>query len=140
MRIVYPAVLSLAFLAVVAWADVPPHDVHQASAPPPDARFEIVQSQLAARWTFRLDRYAGRVWRLVTSEEYDSEWQAMEVVQPPAASGSRPRFQLFASGLASRFLFLIDTDTGRTWQLSPAVRRLPDGSDEELLRWEPLPD
>jgi hypothetical protein len=32
-----------------------PTEIHQHTTPPPNARFEIVQSQIAARWTFRLD-------------------------------------------------------------------------------------
>ena len=34
---------------------------HQYTSLPSAARFEILQSSLAAKWTFRLDRYYGRV-------------------------------------------------------------------------------
>ena len=33
-----------------------PSDIHQHTVAPSNARFEIVQSELAAKWTFRLDR------------------------------------------------------------------------------------
>ena len=37
---------------------------HQTTTPPSDHRFEIIQSQLAAKWTFRLDRFTGQVSQL----------------------------------------------------------------------------
>ncbi len=39
-------------------------DIHQQTTTPVGARFEIVQSELAAKWTFRLDRFTGRVSQL----------------------------------------------------------------------------
>ena len=46
-------------VAVVA-ADIAPS--HQQTSPISGARVEVLQSTLAAKWTFRLDRYAERVW------------------------------------------------------------------------------
>ena len=85
---------------------------------PSDARYEIVQSPLAAKWTLRLDRYTGRVYQLVKTVNDDFVWEAMllegyyDMPEP-----NRPRFVIFSSGLAVRFTFLMDSDTGQTWVL-----------------------
>lgn len=52
---------------------------HQLTFPVPSARFEILQSPLAARWTFRLDRYTGKVWQLVKTKDDDNTWEEMLV-------------------------------------------------------------
>ena len=44
-------------------------DVHQQTVAPINARFEIVQSELAAKWTFRLDRFTGRIAQLVQTRD-----------------------------------------------------------------------
>lgn len=125
--------------ATAALAQDQPSNIHQSTAPPPAARFEIIQSQLAARWTFRLDRFTGRVAQLVKTDDDDSTWQEMQVVGRPAiATPTRPRFQLFTSGLAARFTLLLDTDTGDTWQVVASKRKGADGEEHEVQVWQPL--
>jgi hypothetical protein len=46
-----------------------PSDIHQHTTPPVGARFEVLQSELAAKWTFLLDRYTGRVSQLVKTKD-----------------------------------------------------------------------
>ena len=53
--------LALSFLAGSAAAQSIAANVHQSTTQPTDGRFEIVQSPLAAKWTFRLDRYTGNL-------------------------------------------------------------------------------
>jgi hypothetical protein len=116
-----------------------PSDVHQHTTSPSDARFEILQSQLAAKWTFRLDRFTGRIAQLVRTIDDDNAWQEMEVEQLPAISTpSRPRFQLFTSGLAARHTFLIDTLSGQSWTVVTGKRKAEDGSEHEVSRWVPF--
>ena len=57
-------------LASTAFAQSDPK-VHAMTTQPPAARFEIVQSTVAARWTFRLDRYTGEVHQIVETEDGD---------------------------------------------------------------------
>jgi hypothetical protein len=115
-----------------------PSDTHQFTTAPPSARFEIVQSQLSARWTFRLDRHTGRVAQLVRTQDDDSAWEEMEVIGglPPVTTSGRPRFQIFTSGLAAKHTFLIDTDTGRTWMVASGKRRRSDGTEYEYNAWQ----
>jgi hypothetical protein len=42
-----------------------PTDVHQSSLVSSTARYEIVQSEVAARWTFRFDRFTGHISQIV---------------------------------------------------------------------------
>lgn len=90
--------------------------IHDRTAPVPDARYEIVQSTLAVKNTFRLDRFTGRVALLVQTENGWFRWREMEVenladIDKPLS----PRFEIFTSGIAAKSTFLIDSVTGRTW-------------------------
>ena len=129
-------VLSLLFVNEGAFAREPT-DFHQKTTLPTNARFEIVQSELTARWTFRLDRFTGQVAQLVKTQDDNTTWEEMTVNGlPKVTTPSRPRFQIFTSGLAARHTFLIDTDTGRTWLLVTIMSRLPDGTEYEVILWQ----
>jgi len=98
-----------------------------------------VQSEIAARWTFRLDRFTGHVAQLVKTKDEDTAWEDMEVLRlPHVACPTRARFQVFTSGLAARHTFLIDTDTGRTWLIVSANRKHADGTEYEVSVWQPF--
>lgn len=112
---------------------------HQNTSLPSSARFEIIQSSLAAKWTFRLDRYSGRVWQLVKTKDDDNIWEEMPVLDlPKSKTASKPHFQLFTSGLAARHTFLIDNDTGKTWVVVTSTRTDKDGSEYEINLWQPF--
>jgi hypothetical protein len=114
-------------------------DVHQHSTTPINARYEVVQSELAAKWTFRLDRFTGRVSQLVKTAGGDTTWSAMDVLAlPDIDKASRPRFQIFASGIAAQHTFLIDTDSGKTWLLVTNTETAPDGTTSETNLWQPF--
>ena len=76
-NIVCVLIVPLLSTAVSAQSDAANHE---STLQPTDARFEVVQSPLAARWTFRLDRYTGRVDQMVTSFFGDPIWQEMPVL------------------------------------------------------------
>lgn len=114
-------------------------DVHQQTTPPPGARYEVVQSELAAKLTFRLDRFTGHVAQLVKTSSDDNSWEEMSVVGLMSISASsRPRFQIFTSGLAARHTFLIDTDSGRTWFIATGTKKHSDGTEYEVTEWLPF--
>lgn len=109
-------------------------NVHQSTAPSVDSRYEIVQSQLAARWTFRLDRYTGEVMQLLLNEQKENTWHKIAVQDlPKIRNPNRPRFQIFTSGLAARHTFLLDTITGKTWTLIFDSIPTKDGETEEIV-------
>ncbi len=112
---------------------------HQQTTASANARFEIVQSQLAALWTFRLDRFTGRVAQLVKTTNDANTWEEMEVIGLPLISSpSRPRFQIFTSGLTARHTFLLDSESGETWAIITGKRKRPDGTEYEVILWEPF--
>jgi hypothetical protein len=109
----------------------------QVTTASPAARFEIVQSTLAVKATFRLDRYTGRVWELARSKDDETSWQETRVIdRPQIQNPNRPRFQLFTSGLAMRHTFLLDGDTGRTWLLVTGKGKDKDGTEYEYRAWQ----
>jgi len=131
---------AIFLLTVCPWAlSQEPTDAHQHTTPPPGARFEIVQSELAARWTFRLDRFTGRVSQLVSTSADEDTWQAMPVIElPPISSTPHEEFQIFTSGLAAKHTFLIDVDTGKTWVVVTSTTTDKDGHQEQIDLWQPF--
>ena len=141
MRALSRLLLVLTFFATPLFAQDNPNNLHHSTTPPPGARFEIMQSELAAKWTFKLDRFTGQIFQLVRTKQDVYSWEKMNVIGfRSVAQATRPRFQLFTSGLAAKFTFLIDTDTGKTWQLATVKEQLADGTEQENNLWEPLAD
>jgi hypothetical protein len=118
--------------------DYPPPS-HQLTSAVAGARFEIIQSPLAAKWTFRLDRYSGRVWQLVKTTEDDNGWEETFVFGlPKIQSTKHPRFQLFTSGIAARHTFLLDSESGKTWCLTSSKGKDKDGVQYDYNSWQPF--
>jgi hypothetical protein len=100
------------------FAQQEPTPVNTSSTVPASARYEIVQSTLAARWTNKLDRQTGIICQIVTTKDNENVWERMDVDGlPPAAGNGVHYYQLFISGLAAKWMFLMNVDTGATWQL-----------------------
>lgn len=126
-------------LAGTASAQSNVSDVHQMTTPPADARFQIVQSQLAAKWTFRLDRYAGHIHQLVKTQDGGAAWRAMVVEgMPELPRPDKPRFVIFTSGLAARHTYLMDAETGKTWQLRTTTFPISGADPMEITGWWPF--
>jgi hypothetical protein len=93
---------------------------NRTTTPPFQARFEILQSELDGRFTYRLDRYTGRVDQLM-QKAGQSLWQEMNVPDRAAVSApTAPRFRLFtsSSNISARITLLLDTQTGQAWKLT----------------------
>jgi hypothetical protein len=133
----YLLILSLQ-VPLLAVADDNGPSIHQMTTTPANARFEIVHSPLAAKWTFRLNRYTGHVSQLVKTVSGGSAWETMTVIDPVKVDGaSGPRFILFTSGLAAKFTFLIDSQSGRTWELT-SLPKDSAGSTDPGVYWQPF--
>lgn len=132
--------MAVAFALAVSVASTLAHsdasEVHQKTTLPEDARFEIVQSPLAAKWTFRLDRHTGQVYQLVKTPDDGKAWELMLVEDLPAIQGfsEEPRFTIFTSGLAARHTFLMDTVTGLSWVLT----EVDLGAATTINVWKPF--
>jgi hypothetical protein len=128
------APLALIFLPILISAQelstTPPHSSSTVS---PNARYEIVQSDLAARWTFRLEKVCGYVFQLVKTQDGGAAWEIMSIQQQPnCVNDSMSHYQLFSSSLAAHHTFLMNTDTGMTWVLTSHTNR----DKSESLQWE----
>jgi hypothetical protein len=97
--------------------DVSPHQV---TAIPNDARFAIVQAPYAAKGTFLLDRYLGRVWQLAgPSKEGLYIWQSVPVkLRGTEKEDGKVNYVMFVSGIGLRFTFLVNIRTGASWQFA----------------------
>jgi hypothetical protein len=97
-----------------------PSAIHERTGAPADSRFEIVQSTLVARSTYRLDKLTGRVDQIVMRADSTLTWQVIprleHSVKDPQLPG-RVNYQLFLSGIANRHTYLLNTNSGATWQL-----------------------
>ena len=128
--------LSCAF-GETAHAQTEATPVHAQSAVPLTSRFEIVQSTISAKMTFKLDKRTGLVWKIAHNSTDDLVWQPLHVISLPKSSNASEaaHYQLFLSGIANRFVFLLNIDTGKTWQLQS---RVDAKTKEEGLEFVPL--
>lgn len=118
--------------STTSWAeDATPN--HQKTSAPPEARFEFLQSPLAARGTYKLDKYTGAVYQIVQTKDGHTVWREMLKLSHPLdkRNEGRVNYQLFTSGLAMKFTFLMNVNTGATWQLVE--------TPQKDLVWSPIP-
>ena len=104
----------------------------QVSTAPLESRYELIQSTIGAKGTYRLDKYTGDVHQMVVNKNEDKAWKAIGRL-PHSLDVKREakvNYQLFTSGLAMRFTYLININTGATWQLV-------EDQDKDLV-WSPI--
>ena len=122
----------VATISQLTFAQSKDTNIHASTTIGPQTRFEIVQSTLAAKWTFRVDKSCGIISQLVITKSDGTAWQPMPVIGlPKCPNDGEIRYQLFSSGLAARHTFLMNTDTGKSWQM----RGYTDKNDEDLTGW-----
>ena len=123
---------SLLFVSVICNAQTRDSVAHSSTTLGQQARYEIVQSTLAARWTFRVDRVCGTISQLASTANDGVIWEPMLVLGlPKCTPDGKVRYQLFTSGLAARHTFLMNTENGKTWQ----VRTSTDSKGTEITAW-----
>lgn len=91
--------------------------LQRVAARPP--RFIIIQSTIAAKATFKLDSYTGDVYQLVANKDNNEAWQILKRMQGSSEDTRYPNsrnYNLFVSTLAIRFTYLINVNTGATWE------------------------
>jgi len=83
-------------------------------------RYQIVQSSIAARGTYKVDTYEGDVYQLVVDKNNNETWQFLRQLgnsnNNNIVKGQR-NYELFLSSIAMRFTYLINLNSGATWQL-----------------------
>ncbi len=120
-------------LTFSARAQDSPTAPHSSSTMSGTNKYEIVQSHLAAKWTFRLDRFCGVVSQFVRTTSGNVTWEAMPIEKRPTCEmDGKIHYQLFSSSLAARHTFLMNTDTGTSWLLTTRLNR----DQTESAVWE----
>ncbi len=113
-----------------------PGGVHHETTAPETAHFQIIEAQTAVKWTFRVDRFTGQVAILVQDKDGNYVWQNNKMLGlPDLHANTKPRFQMFLSGLSAKFSFLLDTETGKTWALTTLTDK--DGKEADYA-WKPF--
>ena len=118
---------------------------------PENARYQIIESSIALKNTFKLDTYTGTSWQLVQDPDGTLSWELL--ARMPFAGNSKPltftlaelagakvtskdetrhkiSYGIYTSGIAIKNTFLINFDNGHTWLLV-------ENSHHDIL-WEPF--
>lgn len=95
-----------------------------------NARFEVIQSSIARKFTFFLDKVEGKVYQLVQTRTGGDSWEEMTIYPKDNITYTEPTYQIFIGGFAAADMFLINTKTGRTWVL------VKEDNDGDKTFWE----
>ena len=113
-RLFFSLTLLCLFVSpAVAQQEIRPHE----KTTYPWGCYEIVQSQVARRHTFRLDKCTGTVDQMTEDANGGSGWERMPSTVPTIEPDGA-RFALFVSGWTAKDMFLLDTHAGLTWRLT----------------------
>jgi hypothetical protein len=94
---------------------------NQKTTAPPESRFEILQSERAVKLTLRIDKFSGAVYFLTEDADKELAWEHISRAPHPKDTLKPPgkvNYQLYSSGVSLQFTFLINVNTGATWQLA----------------------
>ncbi len=82
-------------------------------------RWEFFMSDVAVRYTFKIDKFTGEVFQYVKRSDDTYTWQIVEKYRNvnDIVKDNVINYQLFSSGQGIRFTFLLNTNTGLTWKL-----------------------
>lgn len=111
---------SILLLAIIALPMMAADDVTvqiPVSSDMGHGRYEYIESTIARKGSFLIDKYEGRVWKVVRSSEYADNQMLQEVyIDKPADSPSDSiRYQLYMGGMMFRDCFLVNIYTGEVW-------------------------
>lgn len=93
-----------------------------------DARFEIIQSPIARKYTVKIDKETGETWLLVVNKEKKLCWEQLykgSTSYYDTKNEGKNNYLIFMGGVAAKDMFLLNVNTGACWQL---VEDLSDGS------------
>ena len=98
-------------------------------------RYEIVQSEIARKYFFKLDKYTGDVYMLVLKSDGDVTWEKMQVIGLGLDTIKKDtiNFQIFIGGMAVSDCFMINIHTGKTYKLY-------QDKDTDVLFWSYIID
>ncbi len=104
----------------------------QSSSVPDSARFELIQSPLLAKLTFRLDRFTGDTWQFVSTKDKSYTWERIKRIaaQNDVKVPGKVNYQIFLSGIRAQVTVLMNTNTGTSWNIAE--------DPKEGVFWSPM--
>ena len=117
MKYLITVLLILLAPSIASSSDKYPNN--QISTVPNSVRFEIVQSLLAVKGTFKIDKFTGNVFQLQVDSDGQKFWKKInkEFIKGEVIKKNNVNYQIFSSGIAMKFTYLINVNSGQTWQL-----------------------
>ena len=82
-------------------------------------RWEFFMSEIAVTLTFKIDKFTGEVYQLVELADKTTTWMPIEREKNSNDIQRQDviNYQLFSSGMGIRHTYLLNTNSGLTWQL-----------------------
>jgi hypothetical protein len=82
-------------------------------------RWEFFMSEIAVTLTFKVDKFTGDVFQLVELKDKTLTWVLIEREKKSNDIQKQDciNYQLFSSGMGIRHTYLLNTNSGLTWQL-----------------------
>jgi len=81
-------------------------------------RYEIIQSKVARKYTFKLDKKTGIIYQMVKSRNDEIVWETMIILDLKYEyTITDINYQLFLGDFTVSDSFLMNIHTGKTWQL-----------------------
>lgn len=99
-----------------------------------DARFEIIQSPVARKFTVKIDKQTGETWQMVVDSNNKLCWEKLykgAALELDTKNEGKNNYIIFMGGFATKDMFLMNVNTGACWQL------VNDTSDNSNL-WSPM--
>jgi hypothetical protein len=90
------------------------------SVVPDPARYQVVQSLILAKLTFRLDRFTGATWQFAKKAGDGYTWQQIRRIDVinDTKLNSKVIYQIFLSAIRALVTVLINTNTGASWVIT----------------------
>lgn len=118
MRHHLTTLLLLAMTICPAYCQLERH--HAVSSEATGGRYEIIQSPLVRRCTFRIDKYTGWVDQLVGTTDNNFSWQHVPTLTYDGDDSPKTKinYVLFMGGHMAKDCFLMNINNGYTWVLT----------------------
>ena len=112
------ALLSL-FVCLVAVASSSADEKQSVKTSTEGGRYEIIQSNIVRRLTFKLDKFTGQTYQMVKSSDDTLCWQEVEWYGNLFEENDSDKitYQIFMGGIMAQDCILINIHTGKTWML-----------------------
>lgn len=120
-RKIKASLLTLTIVCLLGFASVVWASSNEMTTAAPDAQYELVQSNLSAKLTLRVNKYVGSVSQLMEGPGGVLFWRPVgrsPHKQDNKVYPGKANYQFFTSGLSVKYSYLMNVNTGATWVLT----------------------